>query len=105
MVTSFFRRSPTTPSIDSKTGVGNIVQPPSLNLFTNGTLFDLYLYACENKLEPDYNEHTQLLWLKRNLIYGDWTSGPTGDGIYTTEVTIPLSEVSRKYMNMLIINK
>ena len=26
-------------------------------------------------------------------MYGDWTSGPTGDGIYTTDATVYLSKV------------
>lgn len=92
MVTSFFRRSPT-PATDVKTGAPGVALPPSSNLYPNGTLFDLYLYASEDQKNPNFDDALQLLWFKRDLTYGDWKSGPDSDGIYTKEVTIPLSEV------------
>ena len=94
MITSLFRRSsPPATTSDGKSGVPGPVHSPSSNLYPNGTSFDMYLYICENQREPDFSDSQQLFWLKRDLIYGDWVSGPNGDGLYTHEVTVPLSSV------------
>ena len=55
---------------------------------------DLYVYVCDDELIPDFDDYKQLVWVQKNLVYGDWTSGPNGDGIYTKEATVPLSKVS-----------
>lgn len=92
MITSLFRRSsPPATTSNGKSGVAGPVHSPSSNLYPNGTSFDMYLYICENQREPDFSDSQQLFWLKRDLIYGDWVSGPNGDGLYTHEVTVPLS--------------
>ncbi len=93
MITSFFRRPQAPVTGDGKAAPG-IVHAPSSNLFPNGTTFDLYLYICEDKLLPNFNDPKQLVWFKDDLVYGDWKSGPDGDGIFTTETTFQLSEVS-----------
>ena len=56
-------------------------------------MFDLYLYVSEDQLKPNFNDPQQLIWFKNDLVYGDWKSGPNGDGQYTHEVTVPLSQV------------
>lgn len=91
MITSFFRRPQAPVTGDGKAAPG-IVHAPSSNLFPNGTTFDLYLYICEDKLLPNFNDPKQLVWFKDDLVYGDWKSGPDGDGIFTTETTFQLSE-------------
>lgn len=52
------------------------------------------MFASENELRPDFRDPSQLLWLRKDLVYGDWYAGPNGDGQFTTQVTIPLSSVS-----------
>ena len=91
MITSFFRR----PSAPATRGDGNpgVVLPTSSKIYSNGTLFDLYLYVSEDQLKPNFNNPAQLVWFKPDLTYGDWKSGPTGDGQYVSEVTVPLSQV------------
>lgn len=86
-ITSFFRRpstnttAPTTPGIQPK---------PSLNLFPNGTIMDLYVYLEEDK-KPSFNDDS-LIWFQPNIIYGDWYGGPNGDGTYTLETEITATE-------------
>lgn len=64
---------------------------PGLNLYPNGTRMDLYLYINENKFQLNFTDSSQLVWRQLDLVYGDWSSGPTGNGEYFTEVNIPLS--------------
>jgi len=46
----------------------------------------------ESKPIRDFN-NSKLLWKQEGLIYGDWYSGPNGDGIYTHDITVPISKV------------
>ncbi|CAG2107140.1 unnamed protein product [Medioppia subpectinata] len=94
-ITSFFRGR----SAPQTAGTGGPNSPltgakpviSSSNLFTNGTVMDLFLYICDDELKPDFDNKQQLVWHESGLVYGDWTSGPTGDGIYTKDVNVPLS--------------
>ena len=58
---------------------------PSSNLYVNGTIFDLWMYVSENEAKPDFNDARELAWRKNGLTYGDWYSGPEGDGQYSSE--------------------
>jgi hypothetical protein len=49
--------------------------------------------VCEDDLKPDFNDFHQLVWLKKDLVYGDWSSGPNRDGIYTKDVSVSISKV------------
>ncbi|XP_018319956.1 cleft lip and palate transmembrane protein 1 homolog [Agrilus planipennis] len=92
-ITSFFRlRSPPPTTVNvtgtpgSESGVG-----PAKNLFPNGTRMSLFVYITEN--ETNENFHVEnLVWVKKNLIYGDWTSGENNDGIYAHETEIPITQ-------------
>lgn len=42
----------------------------------------------------DFGNPESLIWKKKNLIYGDWTSGPNGDGTYIYNTKITPSEVT-----------
>jgi len=54
------------------------------NLFENGTVFDLYVYLSEFEDNAKLNYHDiDLIWKQEGLIYGDWYSGPNGDGTYS----------------------
>ena len=51
-----------------------------MNLFENGTIFDLYVYLSESKIFTDFGDPNAQVWTEKELIYGDWTSGPENDG-------------------------
>ncbi|KAE8750235.1 hypothetical protein FOCC_FOCC003043 [Frankliniella occidentalis] len=92
-ITSFFRKpqAPVAPT-DSAGGVqfkGNL---PAFNLFENGTAMDLYVFISESKKFSDFDNHEALIWRKNNLVYGDWYSGPNGDGNYVLKSQIRTSE-------------
>jgi hypothetical protein len=70
----------------------------------------MYVYVCEDDLKPDFNDFHQLVWLKKDLVYGDWSSGPNRDGIYTKDVSVSVSKVRtielvyRQKQTQLIVN-
>ena len=92
-IMSMFRKQPTKTPPDSGAGGGSGVNMPShgSNLYPNGTHMDLFLYINENKYGPDFDDSSQLVWFKPDLIYGDWLSGPTGNGEYIEQVNVNLS--------------
>lgn len=42
----------------------------------------MYVYVSEQEHFTDFKNPDALFWTKRALVYGDWTSGPDGDGSY-----------------------
>ena len=40
----------------------------------------------------DFNNSEALVWTKKGLSYGDWDSGPNGDGTYSSTKNFPISE-------------
>ncbi|XP_063976009.1 putative lipid scramblase CLPTM1 [Diachasmimorpha longicaudata] len=93
-VTSFFRRSPAD-STSSNLGVSSPgARLPAVNLFENGTAFDLWVFLSESEHFSSQDDHAldHLVWHERNLIYGDWYSGPSSDGIRTMDYTFEPSK-------------
>ncbi|KAF8564936.1 hypothetical protein P879_05567 [Paragonimus westermani] len=76
-VFNFFRRTPA-----NQPGVVNRL-PPSTNMFAKGTLMEMYAYLSEEPTFAAFNDSRALFWHQPDLIYGDWTGGPHGDGSYT----------------------
>lgn len=77
-ITSFFRRS-STPT------TGPDGQPSKIytqNLYPKNFEMDLYMYISEEETFSDFDNEEALVWKKTGLVYGDWTSGPKGDGTY-----------------------
>lgn len=60
-------------------------------MFTNGTDIALYIYLTENEKHLDFKDDN-LFWMKENLIYGDWYSGIEGDGTYTYENDVNITD-------------
>ena len=56
-------------------------------------LQDLYIYVSEQKEFGDFNNSDALIWTKKDLQYGDWSTGENNDGIYTFSTSFPASEV------------
>ncbi|KAF7488402.1 Cleft lip and palate transmembrane protein 1 -like protein [Sarcoptes scabiei] len=86
-IISLFRRSPSKVPLNPNLSASM----PGSNLYINGTSMDLYLFINENKFDADFSDSSQLVWCQKNLVYGDWSSGPTNNGEYFAEINFPLS--------------
>jgi len=93
-VVSVFRRPAAPPPNASEGGVAvpNLPKGAATNLFTNGLLFDLHVFLSEDPEFVNFNDSGALIWTKKDLVYGDWESGPDGDGTYTFSTEIEASE-------------
>lgn len=87
-ITSFFRK-PSAPVPSNTTGATPL--SAARNMFLNGTELSLYVYISERPEYTNFKE-SDLFWFKEKLIYGDWISGPTSDGIYTYEKDLTITE-------------
>lgn len=54
---------------------------------------DLYVYISEHEHFTDFNVSSALFWQKRDLVYGDWTSGDNADGCYEHYGEVDISQV------------
>lgn len=52
----------------------------------------MYVYLSENSYYSEIDEK-ELLWMKTDLVYGDWNSGPNNDGTYTVQTSFVPSKV------------
>ncbi|VDN57738.1 unnamed protein product [Dracunculus medinensis] len=63
---------------------------PSTNLYNFGQKFDIYVYLSDSiERFNSFDDPSALFWKETGIIYGDWTSGKSGDGSRTKSVTIP----------------
>ncbi|KRT78761.1 hypothetical protein AMK59_7732 [Oryctes borbonicus] len=86
-ITSFFRRPTQTPA----NGTTSAARSAAKNMFTNGTDIALYIYLTENEKHTDFKQ-SNLFWMKEDLVYGDWYSGTHGDGTYSFEKDINVTD-------------
>ncbi|XP_076306429.1 putative lipid scramblase CLPTM1 [Tachypleus tridentatus] len=86
-ITSFFRR----PQTSTDKSFSSSPSTASSNIFSNGTVMDMYIYVSEDENRPIFNDSEQLVWLEKGLVYGDWNGGSNGDGTSTHETTIVAS--------------
>ncbi|KAG7159235.1 Cleft lip and palate transmembrane protein 1-like 1 [Homarus americanus] len=96
-ITSFFRRpqQPTGPQGGTEGQLDPSGRNPALNLFKDGQIMDLYVYMAEFDDLPPFRDPKALVWCKKDLVFGDWTSGPNGDGTYTKSITFNTSSFLR----------
>lgn len=92
-VSSFFRKpgaNAPTGAADPKGGPPGPVGPKisAWNFFENGVHFDMYVYVSDDFHFQDFNNSEALVWQRDDLVYNDWSSGPTRDGIYTHSTRI-----------------
>lgn len=64
----------------------------------------MYIYVTETEKLADYGTET-LFWLEEELEYGDWTGGPTGDGVFEKSGQIDISEVNVQFFLSLVFWK
>ncbi|XP_063426507.1 putative lipid scramblase CLPTM1 [Mytilus trossulus] len=88
MISSFFRRG-STPTTGTE---GQPEKQYSQNLFPKNLQMDLYMYLSEQEAFSDFDNENALVWKKTGLMYGDWTSGPNGDGSYEKSMEIDTPE-------------
>lgn len=89
-ITSFFRK----PAVQTPTNVSGGTAgpaPTASNLFPNGTELSLYVYISESADYTNFKD-SDMFWFKEDLIYGDWISGATADGIYTHEKELQITD-------------
>ncbi|BES87889.1 Cleft lip and palate transmembrane protein [Nesidiocoris tenuis] len=106
-IINMFRRPSTTDPNNNNNTLTNRL--PALNYYENSSIFDLAVYLSEfSDLQKPGAEKT-LLFEHKNLVYGDWVSGPNGDGSYTFETTIEATENLRNnkslYMHTFVIKR
>lgn len=82
-VSSMFRRGSTPAPGAGPSSPSSPALRPSSNLFPNGTDMDLWVYLSESESGPNWEK--DLLWTQKDLVYGDWYSGPKGDSSYDFE--------------------
>ena len=63
-------------------------------------LQDLYVYVSEDEEFSDFKNENALFWVEKGLVYGDWESGPNGDGSYTMSGHVEASEVQLSFYVM-----
>ncbi|KAJ8385036.1 hypothetical protein AAFF_G00195660 [Aldrovandia affinis] len=88
-ISSWFRRGPATPEQSGPAGAPRV---PSRNLFPKDTLMDLHVYITQNELFSEFNDTEALFWYQRDLVFGDWVTGDTGDGCYEQYREMDISE-------------
>ncbi|VDN29483.1 unnamed protein product, partial [Gongylonema pulchrum] len=91
-------------------GLGRSSALPSRNLFQPGQKFDLYAYLSDSSDNFEaFDDENALFWKESELIYGDWKSGPEGDGSRSKSVTFrtPQSLLSNGslYLHVFIVKE
>lgn len=86
-ISTFFRRS-TTPNVDQS----NENKIGAVNLFENGTIFDMFIFLSEDDNMVNFNNPSSLIWAETELHYGDWSSGYDDNGAYTKTVEFAPSQ-------------
>lgn len=92
-ISSFFRR----PDNNSKSPhTTSDTRLQAVNIFSNGTLFDLSIYLSEFESFKRFDDPQSLIWFEEGLVYGDWYSGPNQDGSRVLEYSFVPSEHLKK---------
>jgi len=56
-------------------------------------LQDLHVYVSQEEVFSDFNSTDALFWFQRDLVYGDWATGESGDGCYEHYKELDIPEV------------
>ncbi|KOB78567.1 Cleft lip and palate transmembrane protein 1-like protein [Operophtera brumata] len=89
-ITLMFRQ-PAAPKPDVVNSTG-VPRTPSINMFNNGTILDLFCYVSDKEFYDDYND-SDLIWKHTGIVYGDWSAGDQKDGTFTFSTTIVPSSI------------
>ncbi|PIK34009.1 putative cleft lip and palate transmembrane protein 1-like [Apostichopus japonicus] len=92
MIMNLFKRGTSPTTEPGKEGEAPANVKVGVNLFDKGTLLDMKVFISEEEFFSDFTNPDKLFWEYDNLEYGDWTSGPNGDGSVTYTDVIPATE-------------
>uniref|UniRef100_A0A8C4QX36 CLPTM1 regulator of GABA type A receptor forward trafficking n=1 Tax=Eptatretus burgeri TaxID=7764 RepID=A0A8C4QX36_EPTBU len=92
LISSLFRRGSTPQNTTPGGSTSGLVRPPSRNLFPKDTVMDVLVFVSETISFTEFENTSKLFWELRDVVYGDWTLGPNGDGSYEYHGEIPISE-------------
>ncbi|VDP87753.1 unnamed protein product [Echinostoma caproni] len=87
-VFSLFRRQPAQPPPGAPGTSSAPRALPSVNMFARGTQIELFTYLSEHQYFDEFDDSRRLFWHQPDLVYGDWTGGPHGDGSFTKQGVI-----------------
>jgi len=90
-IMQFFKK-PTPQAQPGEEGGKGVMRAPALNLFEEGTDFDLYVYISEQDDFNEFDMSENLFWKLENMQFGKWDQGPNGDSIFEKSMQVPLSE-------------
>lgn len=79
-----FRSATPKQEVVNSTGVP---RTPSVNMFANGTVLDMYCYVSDNEFYDDYKS-SDLIWKHTGIVYGDWSAGDQKDGTFKFSTSI-----------------
>ncbi|CAH1792887.1 unnamed protein product [Owenia fusiformis] len=88
-ISSMFRGNKTPPANTSPSQTGPTTT--SSNLFPREVHMDMYMFISEDEDLKSFDVE-DAWWVEEDLIYGDWTGGPFGDGSYVKKGQIEASE-------------
>ena len=95
IMTMFRRPGQNAANTNSNSPANDVSGPKTVasNLFQNGTMMDLYIYVNEEEEFGAFNDSGALVWVKKDLMYGDWYSGENQDATYSHATQFKTSEV------------
>lgn len=97
-VFSLFRRQPAQPPTGAPGVPSTPRGVPCSNMFPRGTPIELFAYLSEHSYFDAFNNTDSLFWHQPDLIYGDWKSGPNGDGSFIKQGLIDCNHVRRCFI-------
>lgn len=56
------------------------------------------MYVSERSDEPSFKDENELVWIQKNIMFGDWEGGPNKDGILEYQTQIKISDVIYLYI-------
>jgi hypothetical protein len=56
------------------------------------------VYVSERSDEPSFKDENELVWIQKNIMFGDWEGGPNKDGILEYQTQIKISDVIYLYI-------
>ena len=59
------------------------------------------MYLSDTEEFTDFSDPKALIWREKGMVYGDWSSGPNGDGTRIHNIEFETSEVRSPYIILM----